>query len=108
MLVRVGCDFPEPAPKHGAHGGHQGGEIVQLIGSLDRRAAHVHGGGLLDAVLREHDDVRIAKLRPGQRIVLEAHARKGTGKDHAKCVLFSRPPRGLPVCFCVGVLAWCL
>lgn len=31
-----------------------------------------------------HDDILLAKLRPGQEIELEAHGRVGTGQDHAK------------------------
>lgn len=31
-----------------------------------------------------HEDILLAKLRPGQVIELEAHARRGYGKDHAK------------------------
>jgi len=31
-----------------------------------------------------HDDIIIAKLRPGQSIHLEAHCNRGIGKDHAK------------------------
>ncbi|EEY66588.1 DNA-directed RNA polymerases I and III 40 kDa polypeptide [Phytophthora infestans T30-4] len=31
-----------------------------------------------------HEDILMAKLRPGQSIALEAHCRKGVGKDHAK------------------------
>ncbi|CAI5710847.1 unnamed protein product [Peronospora destructor] len=31
-----------------------------------------------------HEEILIAKLRPGQSIALEAHCRKGVGKDHAK------------------------
>ena len=31
-----------------------------------------------------HEDILLAKLRPGQVIELEAHGRRGEGKDHAK------------------------
>lgn len=31
-----------------------------------------------------HDDIVLAKLRPGQRIEFEAHCRRGVGKDHTK------------------------
>eukprot|EP00199_Chlamydomonas_sp_CCMP681_P001831 CAMPEP_0119110596 /NCGR_PEP_ID=MMETSP1180-20130426/30693_1 /TAXON_ID=3052 ORGANISM="Chlamydomonas cf sp, Strain CCMP681" /NCGR_SAMPLE_ID=MMETSP1180 /ASSEMBLY_ACC=CAM_ASM_000741 /LENGTH=358 /DNA_ID=CAMNT_0007097031 /DNA_START=1 /DNA_END=1077 /DNA_ORIENTATION=- len=31
-----------------------------------------------------HDNILVAKMRPGQTIQLEAHAIKGIGKDHAK------------------------
>eukprot|EP01038_Epipyxis_sp_PR26KG_P011112 gene11112-14914_t len=31
-----------------------------------------------------HKDIVIAKLTPGQRIEIEAHCRKGVGKDHTK------------------------
>ncbi|CAH0478185.1 unnamed protein product [Peronospora belbahrii] len=31
-----------------------------------------------------NEEILIAKLRPGQSIALEAHCRKGVGKDHAK------------------------
>jgi len=36
------------------------------------------------AVRPIHEDILFAKLRPGQLIELEAHARVGIGKDHAK------------------------
>lgn len=38
------------------------------------------GGGIRPL----HEDILLAKLRPGQVIELEAHARKGVGRDHAK------------------------
>lgn len=31
-----------------------------------------------------HDDIVLAKMRPGQRIEFEAHCRRGVGKDHTK------------------------
>lgn len=31
-----------------------------------------------------HDDILLAKMRPGQEIVLEAHCARGTGAEHAK------------------------
>jgi len=37
-----------------------------------------------DGMRPVHEDILLAKLRPGQIIELEAHGRKGYGKDHAK------------------------
>lgn len=37
-----------------------------------------------DGIRPVHDDILVAKLRPGQKIEMEAHAHVGTGQDHAK------------------------
>eukprot|EP00601_Ochromonadales_sp_CCMP2298_P037224 CAMPEP_0173362984 /NCGR_PEP_ID=MMETSP1144-20121109/22131_1 /TAXON_ID=483371 /ORGANISM="non described non described, Strain CCMP2298" /LENGTH=246 /DNA_ID=CAMNT_0014312879 /DNA_START=373 /DNA_END=1110 /DNA_ORIENTATION=- len=37
-----------------------------------------------EGVAPVHDDIVVAKLKPGQRIEFEAHCRKGVGKDHTK------------------------
>ena len=39
---------------------------------------------LAEGVAPVHDDIVVAKLKPGQRIEFEAHCRKGVGKDHTK------------------------
>jgi DNA-directed RNA polymerase I and III subunit RPAC1 len=39
---------------------------------------------MLEAVRPMHDDILIAKLRPGQAIEVECHCVKGVGEDHAK------------------------
>ena len=42
------------------------------------------GSGVGGGIRPIHEDILVAKLRPGQVIELEAHARKGVGRDHAK------------------------
>ena len=37
-----------------------------------------------DSVGPVHNDILIAKLRPGHEVDIELHAMKGTGRDHAK------------------------
>jgi len=48
---------------------------------VDRFPISEDGSGGIRPV---HEDILLAKLRPGQVIELEAHGRRGVGKDHAK------------------------
>mmetsp|Transcript_3086 Transcript_3086/g.6708 ORF Transcript_3086/g.6708 Transcript_3086/m.6708 type:complete len:424 (-) Transcript_3086:107-1378(-) len=52
--------------------------------SLEFVPQGTQGDQFPEGVHMVHDDILLAKLRPGQSIELEAHARRGVGEDHAK------------------------
>jgi DNA-directed RNA polymerase I and III subunit RPAC1 len=51
---------------------------LEWVPQGDQEDRFVHG------IRPVHEDILLAKLRPGQAIELEAHGRRGAGKDHAK------------------------
>uniref|UniRef100_A0A7S4T0S4 DNA-directed RNA polymerases I and III subunit RPAC1 n=2 Tax=Ditylum brightwellii TaxID=49249 RepID=A0A7S4T0S4_9STRA len=61
----------------------QGDQASKFNDSYDPNSEN-NGVVIAPAIKPIHDDILLAKLRPGQAIELEAHARRGTGRDHAK------------------------
>ena len=59
----------------------QGNQIERFAAAI---GDNVDEQQVLQHIKPLHDDILIAKLRPGQRIDLELHGRRGIGSDHAK------------------------
>ncbi|OSX70608.1 hypothetical protein BU14_0711s0005 [Porphyra umbilicalis] len=55
-----------------------------LSGRLEWTPVGDQAAWLVDGVAPVHDDILLAKLRPGQEIDVEAHAVRGVGRVHAK------------------------
>jgi DNA-directed RNA polymerase I and III subunit RPAC1 len=92
LHLKVQCDKDPQAPAH-------------AVDPLQKyRNAHVYSKQLVwvpqghqaevfkdDPPHPIHDDILIAKLRPGQMIDLQLHCEKGIGKDHAKWSPVGKP-----------------
>ena len=72
--------FKEEASGGGASGSGAGAGAAAAAARGDGDGAPLR----LGAPRPVHDDILLARLRPGQRIELEAHATVGTGAEHAK------------------------
>lgn len=84
--LEIKCERAPAGSGAGASAG--GGEMINsrvLSGALQWIPQGDQDERFRDAPIAPvHDDILIAKLRPGQEIVLEAWCEKGTGKTHAK------------------------
>jgi len=90
----AGNDLVDQAAEDAASSYH--GKIAEIEIPDRPYTKHVYSGDLQwvpqgdqasrfpDGIRPVHDDILLAKLRPGQTIELEAHARLGDGKDHGK------------------------
>jgi len=75
---------------------HRGADMPRVQAPGRPYTKHVYSGDMVwmpqgdqaerfpDGIRPVHEDILLAKLRPGQVLELEAHGRKGNGRDHAK------------------------
>lgn len=80
------ADMPNPMPKGASYAAGPRRTLNIFSGAFEwcshgnQESRFMEQGGLMPV----HDDILVAKLRPGQEISCEMHCRKGVGKDHAK------------------------